>query len=83
MRTFVDYKSHPYRDVELVEWNTRNSRARELERARPDERCARISDLSRDYGVTHVVLAAAAASGCPGTTETYRDQKYVVVAIDR
>ncbi len=82
-RTFADYKSHPYRDSDVVEWSARVALARQLERATGDERCARLTALSRDYGVTHAVVGASPLIPCPGAVEIYRDRRYAVLALVR
>ena len=55
---FVDFKSHPYRDVEVIEWMHRLSLARAFYSAEGEEACSRLRDILREYPVTHVLVTA-------------------------
>lgn len=67
---FVDQKSHPYKDVEVLEWSRRLDLARAFY-AGAD--CAKLDDLRARYGVTHALVPTKLArSACPGWTEKAR-----------
>jgi hypothetical protein len=54
---FVDLKSIPYRDVEVVEWFSRMRIEGWIYRDRPEEvDCTQLDRLRDEYHVTHVVL---------------------------
>jgi hypothetical protein len=56
--TFVDFKSHPYRDVEVLEWAKRIEQARAFFAAEGTEACRQLDALVAAYGITHVVVRA-------------------------
>src|SRR5690606_14485235 len=73
----VDWKSHPYRDTEVLEWWSRIEAVRAFYGNGGPEDCAIILGMAARYGVTHIVVRAnATESGC--TTETRRDEHYSV-----
>jgi len=78
--TLVDWKTHPYRDVEVLEWYARIGAARRLERASGPALCAAANDLIRRHGVTHLVLPAGKPCACAGLRERYRDRRFAIFA---
>lgn len=75
---YIDFKSIPYQDVEVVEWRDRLLLAEklgdDLQRApRPEV----LNELRR-LGVTHLVLPAKVALGLPGTNLVHADPYYKV-----
>ena len=80
---FINRKSHPYKDTEVIAWNDRLNLAREFyatEAPRPQCRLLKRT-LVKEYGVTHVVMEAAQRKRpCQGFTEVYHDQNYSVYA---
>ena len=81
--TLVDWKTHPYRDAEVLEWHARVQAARRVERTSGRELCAAAGDLARRYGVTHLVLPAGKPCPCPGLRERYRDRRFAVFEVRR
>lgn len=70
---FVDRKSNPYRDVDVVEWNRRVSLAR---RFYASGDCATLRKLQREHGVTHVVLERAHFRfACTDWEQAYADRR--------
>ncbi|NLG73105.1 MAG: hypothetical protein GX495_13835 [Chloroflexi bacterium] len=53
---FINWKSHPYRDFEVLEWYKRVQEAQAFYDAEPDEACQILSGLQQKYGITHVVF---------------------------
>jgi hypothetical protein len=53
---FVDFKSHPYKDVEVVEWFNRITRAHDFYAASGKTACNIFDNLTKDYPITHVVM---------------------------
>jgi len=81
---FVDLKSIPYLDVEVVEWFTRMRIEGWIYRDRPEEvDCSLFARLSEEYGVTHVVLDRDLfALSCPALgPRSYADGAYAIHAL--
>lgn len=75
----VTFKSHPYRDVEVIEWQARLIAANDFY---DDPSCEKLDQLAASYGITHAVLEAGQLdAGCPSASELYRDGRYRVVRI--
>jgi len=82
---FINRKTHPYKDVEVIEWNQRLERAEAFYQVRrPRQQCRLLRrEFSKD-GVTHVVLPQGLMRRrCRQLTELYRDDFYGVYAISR
>lgn len=79
-RTFVDWKSHPYRDVEVVEWYARIQAARALEAAQGEAICQRAAGIVDHHAATHFVFPADTQVSCANLREEYRDSRYAVFA---
>ncbi len=77
---FVDFKSIPYRDVEVLEWSERLRLANFFYRDRLEEiDCGLLARAEEMGGVTHVVLASEQLGlECPAWAERYRDEAYAV-----
>jgi len=72
---FVDYKTHPYRDADVIEWYGRLQLADSFYRAGDSSRLAELAAR----GVTHIVTKAGKAPlASRDCTELYRDEDYVV-----
>ncbi|MEW6567963.1 MAG: DUF6798 domain-containing protein [Chloroflexota bacterium] len=80
----VDFKSIPYRDVEVLEWYQRLRLAQWFYRDRvEDVDCGLLQTARLEYGVTDVLLDEDLLSlDCPGLREVYRDSAYVVAQIE-
>lgn len=53
---FINWKSHPYKDIEVLEWYKRNQLATQFYNANTIEKCERLRQLADVYHITHVVL---------------------------
>lgn len=80
----VDFKSIPYRDVDVLEWHQRLRLAQWFYRDRVEEvECGLLQRARSEYGVTHVVLDQDLLSlQCPGLREIYRDPFFVVARLE-
>lgn len=76
----ADFKSHPYKDVEVVEWFARLKVAQAFYSATAEEACNMLRNISARYGVTHVV-ARSPVSGCGLLEELYKDTNFVVYRV--
>ncbi len=73
---FVTFKSHPYKDVEVIEWQERVLAANDFY---ADPSCDKLAGLAGSYLISHVVLEAGQLEGgCPAAQEIYRDGRYRV-----
>ncbi len=83
--TYINWKSHPYKDDEFLEWYHRVQLALEFydaEYRQDPSACTILKDLSEEYGVTHVVVKRKdAVLNCDFVTDTYRETKFTVFAI--
>ena len=72
---YVDFKSIPYKDADVLEWYRRVQLA---DRFYKKKDCELLQALSGE-GVTHAVLASEDLPlSCPMIQETYRDQDFAV-----
>lgn len=79
---FINWKTHPYRDFEVVEWYNRNRLARDYYTDDQAAACAALKAITGEYKLTHVVVNLEAPYAvCDGMQETYRDKHYAVYAI--
>jgi hypothetical protein len=75
---FIDFKSIPYRDIELIEWR---DRIRVAQRVQDQIAAGRLADAVaelRHHGVTHLVQPAARHLSGPGLHLIYSDTHYRV-----
>lgn len=63
---FVDFKSHPYKDAEVVEWFNRIQLANRVFDSGEGKRCEILAEIESRYGVTHVVSLNGQAPSCSG-----------------
>ena len=77
---FIDRKSIPYRDMDLVEWYQRYLVATEFYRlSDPTLVCEALARVSAEYSFTHAVLMRDQADGrCRVLTRLYEDSDYAV-----
>jgi len=72
---YVDFKSIPYHDTDVLEWYRRLRLADEFYKTLD---CQKLADLASQEGITHAVLPASSLLNCPGAVETYRDTSYAL-----
>lgn len=79
----VDYKSHPYKDGEIIEWFDRIDTAHDFYYSGRDGRalCTLLEKITADYGITHVVATAEHPLDCEIAETIYRDAHYSVYRI--
>jgi len=74
---YVDLKSHPYKDVEVIAWWRRIEAARRIQAASPD--CEALEDLHRAGEATHVLAARGSGlESCPTLTPVFLDDHFGV-----
>lgn len=75
---WVDFKSIPYKDSELLEWHRR---LRLAEQFYDYADCALLTRLASQERISHVVLPLNMPHlPCPGLRELYRDQNYLLAS---
>lgn len=77
---FVDFKSHPYKDTELVEWFNRVEIAKDFYASSGDAACSILQNMSDKYGITHVISETSIAN-CGMLHELYRDADVVIYEV--
>jgi hypothetical protein len=82
---FVDFKSHPYKDIEVIEWFKRITIANTFfdKSSYTQQDCVFVDEISRSYGITHVVNYSDRHLGkvCANLNKVYGDQKYEIYKI--
>lgn len=67
----VSWKTHPYQDVEVLEWHRRYELARRIFKGNAID-CAALDQAIETYGVTHLLVDSAAKNvDCPQVTEVF------------
>lgn len=77
-RTLVDFKAHPYRDDEVVEWYARLSLANELDSDDSVQGCSAAETLHERYGVTHFVRPSDRGLVCDRVATMYQDDSFII-----
>ena len=80
--TFINWKSHPYKDTEILEWYHRVQLAEAFYATDYLQACQPLGKLAQDYGITHVVLQKkVAVLDCDFVEEVYRADIYSIYEI--
>jgi hypothetical protein len=82
-RTFIDFKAHPYKDTEVVEWHARVALANELDGNDPLRVCDVATRLHVQYGVTHFVRPSRRPLSCAGLVTAFRDENFLIERWDQ
>jgi hypothetical protein len=81
---FINTKTHPYKDVEVIEWNKRVELGEEYYRKGQAGQWGLLRNELRDYAITHVVIPNNSVKrACPRLVEAYRDDHYAVFSTER
>lgn len=81
---FVDWKTHPYKDSEVVNWYSRVQIARSVYEAYREGvlSCEYLTTLAVNHGITHVVFSGADSEvTCRRLLEVYADSQHRVYRI--
>ncbi len=80
---FINWKSHPYKDTEVLEWYRRNQLAKEFYYAGMIEKCDRLRQLVDEYPITHVVLKGKETPlACDFVKETVQIENFYIYEIN-
>lgn len=77
---FVDFKSHPYKDTEVIEWFNRVEIAKDFYASSGDTACSILQNISNKYGITHVI-SRSSITNCGMLHELYRDTDFVIYEV--
>ncbi len=80
-RILVDEKTHPYKDVEVIDWYSRLQLANEFYSTGSKKQCQVLYEISHRYGVTHVVSEEKKMLNCDLLNEIFNDGIYYVYKI--
>ena len=80
---FVDFKSVPTKDADVVDWLARNFQVQIFTRRNEGvDVCYQLERLSIEFGVTHVIQTKFVPEvDCPNAEEIYQDDKYLMYGI--
>ncbi|WP_294348182.1 DUF6798 domain-containing protein [Prosthecochloris sp.] len=81
----INTKTHPYKDTEIIEWDTRCKKAQAFYSSTlPEKRIQTLADLIETYPITHCIINSTAAlpAGFPGK-RVYRDPHYTILKLSR
>lgn len=81
---FIDYKSNPYKDTDVIEWFNRVEIANDFYAASGKTACHMLNNLSDQYGITDVILKSESATAdCELLHEVYKDTDWAVYRVRR
>lgn len=81
-RVFVDRKSHPYKDSEVVEWQRRVRAAERIQRSEGRRLCRQIRDLAANEGATHFFFEKSKKVSCRGLVRKHAGGRYSLYQIE-
>ena len=78
----INFKSHPYKDVEVLEWYQRNLAAQAFYESSSDRQCDILKQLVADYPINKVVTESQNFhANCAFLAQLYKDDRYGVYQI--
>ncbi len=79
----VDKKTHPYKDIEMVEWYKRIQLVDQFYSGDKTSRCNTLNDILQQYEVSHIVIDNEnPLDYCSNLTRIYNDKSYYVYKIN-
>lgn len=79
---FVDKKSHPYKDIEVIEWYGRIQIANKFYQARAETARSILREIVSNYGITHVVVENNQSEiDSEFLYKTYQDNNFAVYEV--
>lgn len=80
----VNFKSHPYKDVEVLEWYERNLAAQAFYESPSDRQCDILKQLVADYQINKVVTESQNFNAsCTFLAQLYKDDRYGVYQLKK
>jgi hypothetical protein len=77
----IDWKSHPWNSVEILEWYQRVNDADAFYAEESKNACQVLPDIVTTYQITNILTYADQPLGCTGLEEIYADSEYIVYQI--
>lgn len=78
----ANVKSHPYKDVEVIEWFKRVELIDRFYQGELAERCNVLQTIRDQYALSHVVMPTRKRDlECPNLSKTYEDENYQVYSV--
>lgn len=74
----INFKSHPYKDVEVIEWYRRNLAAQTFYESPSDRQCDNLKQIAAEYKINKVVTESNFNANCNFLAQLYRDDNYGV-----
>ena len=80
---FINWKTHPFKDVEVLEWYERNMKAQDFyDTLNTAGICDTAATFVQNEEITHfVVKKEEKLSGCPGALLLYADADYKIITL--
>lgn len=76
---YIDFKSIPYRDADVLEWYRRVGMA---DRFYDSRDCDMLSELAEQRTITHVVVPSGdLVNSCPQASQVFRDSEYSIFSV--
>lgn len=76
---YINFKSHPYKDVEVIEWHRRVEMADRFYQSSGRRRCRVLNEILERDSITNVVLSDGKTDlTCDGLVNVYTDENYTV-----
>jgi hypothetical protein len=80
---FVNWKSHPYKDLEVLEWSRRNDLADKIYAASAKDLPALLDELHGHYQVTHLIAKKhSELDTCPLLKPVFSDLAFTLYRIE-
>ena len=78
---FVSFKTHPYKDVEVLEWYKRVQLANDFYGYQTHLNCQKLDALKQRYGITHVIFSGPFDAPCESLEPEYREGRYAILKL--
>ncbi len=77
----INLKSHPYKDIEVIEWHDRLLMAQQFYDNSGIAKCQALENLIDKYRITHVIVENDDSVNCLGIEKTYIDNLYKIYQV--
>jgi hypothetical protein len=82
--TFINWKSHPYKDIEVLEWYRRVELANSFYSGDWGSACTTLNDILKEYPITHVIFFRMKDQlTCDFVSEEFRNNQYTIYQVSQ
>ncbi len=82
--TFITWKSHPYKDTEVLEWYRRLELANSFYGGDWENACTTLNDILKKYPITHVIFYRPKDElTCDFVSEGFRNNQYTIYQVEQ